>query len=236
LKGGAFAKTLPSPLFYDSGRDHYGFRYGKPDLRHFCLLKGIRAVSGLNAAVELVRTGYTQEFVVLLRTVVEYRTHIEFVLSAIDKTGNLRADAETHVQDYFSDFARNSAADFKRSQLRQGAVHDSVGAMLRSGIEQSGDSEKFTDVIPSKLLSNVYLNFSNYVHARYPEVMDLFGGSPPSFHLRGMSGTPKDSENLELLDSSITSMSLTLKLTAQKLNMANLIQNDTALAEWFRAA
>jgi hypothetical protein len=63
-----FAKNLQPPFFYDSGLQHFGFRYGKPDMRHFCLLKSIRALSSLNASIELVRNGYTQELYVLLRT------------------------------------------------------------------------------------------------------------------------------------------------------------------------
>jgi hypothetical protein len=77
----AFAERLPAPLRYHSGQRHHGFRYGKPDVRHFCLLKAVRAVSALNAAIELARCGYVQEIAVLIRTVIESTTHIEFVLS-----------------------------------------------------------------------------------------------------------------------------------------------------------
>jgi hypothetical protein len=77
----ALAERLPAPLRYHSGRQHHGFRYGKPDVRHFCLLKAVRAVSALNAAIELARCGYVQEIAVLIRTVIECTTHIEFGLS-----------------------------------------------------------------------------------------------------------------------------------------------------------
>src|SRR5215831_3101835 len=75
----ALTVKLPQPLWYHSGKEHFGFRYGKPDERHFCLLKAVRAVSALNAAIELARKGYTQEVAVLIRTLVECTTHIEFV-------------------------------------------------------------------------------------------------------------------------------------------------------------
>lgn len=57
----ALAGKLPQPLWYHSGKEHFGFRYGKPDKRHFCLLKAVRAVSALNAAIELAGRGYAQE-------------------------------------------------------------------------------------------------------------------------------------------------------------------------------
>src|SRR5215831_12262415 len=73
-----FAASLGEPTLRktDDGR---GFRYEAPDARHFCLLKAVRAVSALNAAIELARKGYTQEVAVLIRTLVECTTHIEFV-------------------------------------------------------------------------------------------------------------------------------------------------------------
>lgn len=232
----ALAESLPKPLFYDLGKQHFGFRYGKPDARHFCLLKGIRAVSGLNAAIELVRAGYTQEFYVLLRTIDEYKTHIEFILYARDEHDSLTADAEKHVREYFADYVRNSADDFKRPRLRQGAINKSIGTAIVSGLEKSERADKFRGVVPDKLLSNIYLNFSNYVHARYPEVMDLYGGSPLRFHLCGMSGTPKDVENVEMLDTYITSVSLALKLLAQKLNLGNVVRKDAVLSAWCEAS
>jgi hypothetical protein len=35
---------------------------------------------------------------------------------------------------------------------------------------------------------------------KYPEVMDLYGGTPGRFHLDGMRGTPKDEENHQIVD------------------------------------
>jgi hypothetical protein len=230
----ALADALPKPLYYDSGKQHFGFRYGRPDQRHYCLLKGVRAVSGLNAAIELVRAGHTQELYVILRAIDECKTHIEFILYARNEHGVPTADAEKHVQEYFADYARNSAEDFRRPRLRQGAIHKSIGINILSGVVPADRAEKFRNVVPEKLLSNIYLNFSNYVHARYPEVMDLYGGSPLRFHLRGMSGTPKDLENIEMLDTYITSVSLVLKLLVAKLDLGDVLRNNNELLAWYR--
>ncbi len=178
----ALAGSLPEPLHYHSSKLHHGFRYLKPCVEHFCLLKAARAVSALNAALELARCGYTQEIAVLLRTLIEFTTHIEFVLSARDDTGGLESEAENYVQAYFADFGRNDAADFKRAQVRQNTVHDRLGKTL---------DHKYQNIKAERLLSNVYLTFSNYVHAKYPEVMDLYGGIPAHFHLRGMRAHQK---------------------------------------------
>src|SRR5258708_5083898 len=78
-----FSGSLPQPLFYHSGQEHYGFRYAKSGVQHFCLLKAVRAVSALCAMIALARGGYAQELGVLIRTLIECTTHIEFVLDAL---------------------------------------------------------------------------------------------------------------------------------------------------------
>jgi hypothetical protein len=52
---GAFASGLPIPQLYRSEKTR-GFRYVDPDIRHFCLLKGVRAVSGLNGLHPVPKT------------------------------------------------------------------------------------------------------------------------------------------------------------------------------------
>jgi hypothetical protein len=84
--------------------------------------------------------------------------------------------------------------------------------------------------------SNVYLEFSNYVHAKYPEVMDLYGGKPGHFHVRGMRGTPKDAENLQTLDTFIDTASTTLRLVVNYLKLHELVRLDAKLAAWWSAS
>jgi hypothetical protein len=229
----SFAASLPQPLHYYSGKVHHGFRYGKPDVRHFCLVKGVRVISALNAALELARSGFTQEIGVLMRTVVECTTHIEFVLSGSHETGILRPEADKYVQAFFADYVRGEAADVKKAQVRQGLVHEILGDELDSIVEESGRSAEYRDSRAAKLFSNVYLIFSNYVHAKYPEAMDLYGGTPGHFHLRGMKGTPKDAENLQTLDTFITTASNTVRLMVNYLRLHNLVNSDPKLADWF---
>jgi hypothetical protein len=109
-----------------------------------------------------------------LRTLYECTTHIEFVLTARDDAGGLEPAAEKYVQDYFADYARNDATDFKRAQVRQNMVHRVLGAELDSVAQRRVREPE--NAKAEQLYSNVYLTFSNYVHAKYPETMDLYGG------------------------------------------------------------
>ena len=82
------------------------------------------------------------------------------------------------------------------------------------------------------ILSLIYLTFSNYIHGRYPETMDLYGGRPGFFHVNGMRGTPKDRENLEILDTFITTASNTLKDMVVELQLDSLVKADPQLSDW----
>lgn len=229
----AFASSLPPPILYDSGQRHVGYRFATPGIAHFCLLKLARCVSALNAMAVLARAGYSQEICVLVRTIAECTTQIEFVLcnQADDSSEKVAADGLVEV--FFQDFARNSPADFKRSKLRQGSVHASFGESLDAAMSPSERSDEYKDKTAEQLLSNVYLTYSNYVHCKYPETMDLFGGLNPHFHLRGMSDTPKDYENLEIISTFVDSVALSVRSVILQLRLRAILDRDTELKTWF---
>jgi hypothetical protein len=226
-----FSKTLTSPAFCKS-ETQYGFRFKEPNFQHFLLLRGVRIVSALHASIELAKKGYTQEIAVLLRTQIEYTTQIDFVLTSRDTNGNFSKEAQDFIESYFQDAHRPSLSEIKKpKKLIQKKVHEIVGARhdrqaAEAGIDIRG--RKPAD----ELMSNVYLIFSNYVHGRYPESMDLFGGKPGRFHLSGMSGTPKDQENVEILKTLILSASNCFKGIVHDLRLYDLVRSDKILLDW----
>jgi hypothetical protein len=219
------AANLEGPYF---DRSELGFRYKNPGLEHFCLLRAARIVSGLNASIELARLGYTQEIGVLFRTLNEYSNQVNFVLIGILERGEISVEATNYIASYFRDAHRDTSSKHDPLKLKQKRVHDAVGTDLDAFKEKTPTDSRAT----TELLSNVYLRFSYYVHARYPESMDLFGGTPGKFHLRGMSRTPKDHENILVLTSVITSVSLCLKGIVQNLRLHAIIESDPILKRW----
>jgi hypothetical protein len=228
------AGLLSPPLFYHSGQEHFGSRYGKPDVRHFCLLKAVRTVSALNAMIALARGGFAQEISVLVRTMIECTTHIEFVLDAPDENDVLAPKIDKYVHDFFADFARNSSEDFKRAQVQQSVVNRRLGATLDNFSQEAGDVEQ--RVPAERTYSDIYLTYSNYVHAKYPEIMDLYGGVPGRFHLDGMRGTPKDEEALQIIDTFIDTAAIALKLMVSRLHLHPILEGDPELSIWFRSS
>ncbi len=228
-----FVASVEPPIFYHSGKVHYGFRFAKPGAKHFCLLKAVRAVSGLNAAIALLDKGFTQELHVIIRTIVECTSQIDYIIAGFDND-NLKPPQKKFVDTYFSDFHRNNVDDFQRPRLRQGKVHETVGRSMREQLKGIKGGEKFSEVDASKLMSNVYLTYSNYVHSRYPEVMDMFGGMPVHFHLEGMRDTPKDAENIQQIECHLETVSLALRKMVRKFDMASELCRSPKLMEWFR--
>ena len=229
---GKIAGSLSPPLQYHSGISHHGFRYAKPDWRNFCLLKAVRAVSGLNACVRLFGGGFSQEIAVIIRTIIECTTHIEFILSGL-KGDQLGSEQAKYIDKFFSDFKRNEVADFEKPRIRQGDVHKAVGARtdeLARSIDRSGS---FENVESATLMSNVYLTYSNYVHCRYPEIMDLFGGVPGKFHLCGMRDIPKDEENLQQIETFVVTVSNALRFLVLNLGMRDEIIQHPAMSKWY---
>jgi hypothetical protein len=82
-------------------------------------------------------------------------------------------------------------------------------------------------------MSETYLTYSNYVHSRYPEVMDLYGGHPQHFHLAGMRGTPKDVENLAIVSVFISTVSITLRFVVLKFGLVEKLRRYPNLTSWY---
>jgi hypothetical protein len=209
--------------------DERGFRFRNPDYRHFCLLRACRIVSALNASIELARSGHVQEIGVILRTVIEYSSQVEYVLINRNEQGEVTGKAAAFVASFFDDNRRTGQhVDRKRFKLNQKDVHDAIGANLD---EFNSTARARTT---SDLMSHMYIVFSNYVHGRYPETMDLYGGMPGRFHLNGMKNTPKDNENIEIIDTLITTASNCLIQIAQNLRLRSLLASDPLISTWYR--
>ncbi len=226
-----FASSVTPPIMYDSDVQHRGFRYMKPTAKHFCMIKAVRAVSSLNAAVVLAEKGFNQEVCILIRTIVEATSQIEFVMAGLN--GDTLAERQQKVVDgFFADFRRNNSDDFKGATIRQQDVHKEISRFLEdTGV--TDDEGRFSGVSTNNLMSNVYRNFSNYIHARYPEVMDIYGGDPLHFHMDGMSGTPKDKESLAILECFTDSVGIILALMIQRFDMVDAMKKIPELEGWF---
>jgi len=222
----AFADNLEQPVF---SAEESGFRYTAPGARHFCLLRCVRIVSGMYASMALCRAGFTQEIAVVLRTALEFCSQIEYVLASLDSDLHPQGKAAEFVADFFRDSWIAREENEKRIKLHQHEVHDAVGKSLEETIGRDAG-----EIPMSRLMSRSYMSFSSYVHGRYVECMDLYGGRPGNFHLFGMRNTPKDDENLAVLDTLMVTAEQCFVSLVQKLQMWELLDNCRELAIWYK--
>lgn len=112
-----FSASLEQPRLVPVADGGQAYRYETPDVRHFCLLKGVVAVNTLFAILQLMRLGYIFQVNALLRIVIECTTHIEFVLDPSTEPKHKEKVAE-YLAAYFDDFDRDPSAPFEKSPIK----------------------------------------------------------------------------------------------------------------------
>ena len=104
-------------------------------------------------------------------------------------------------------------------------MHATLGKTLDKIAEELGETEGRTPT--AQLYSNSYRIFSNYVHAKYPECMDLYGGRPGQFHLH-------EGENLGMLQTfTMTLMNCFVRMI-EGLDLRRFVEADPVIGTWYK--
>ena len=74
----------------------------------------------------------------------------------------------------------------KRPMIPRRKIQAQIARIEVSGLDPS------TGVELARTITKAY---SGYIHAAYPPIMDIYGGSPPHFHVTGMLGTQRHAEH-----------------------------------------
>jgi hypothetical protein len=64
--------------------------------------------------------------------------------------------------------------------------------------------------------------------------MEMIDGNPLKIHLRGMRGTSKDEENLEILEAFVSGVANALKFMLLYMRLVGEIEKDPDLRDWYR--
>lgn len=183
------ASRVPQPvLTIFHGRPY--IRYMEQTIHQAIVLKLARLVSNLNAAQLLLDNGYVQEQGALQRMIDEGDEDIMFLALAI-----LSDDITDLHQRYLAAFWQeefDQPTAMASTQKRPSIPRKNINAWLArhplSGTDES------TGVAATTTLHKTY---SGYIHGAAPHIMDLYGGNPPRFHMRGMLGTPRHEDHTD---------------------------------------
>jgi len=164
------------------------FRYANKGIHEALIQKLARNISGVNAVAVLLASGYVQEAGVVFRTLDEIHEDIFFLASA--ETNGARTDRHTqYLEAFYSEavFSRpEGSLDIPKPNLvPRKKIRAHTMNVLGQGVNVS------RALAASESVGTAY---SGYVHAASENIMDMYGGNPPHFHIEGMRGTPRMAE------------------------------------------
>jgi hypothetical protein len=170
-------------------KDGFQFRHVERTVHQALVQKLVRTVSTLSATRLLMEHGFAQEQASMQRILDELQEDVTFLSFGIifSKWSKLHDDylAAFFEEEFDADTAMESTQ--KRPMIPRKKIRAAIASMEgATGLDQS------TGVEVTRTVSKAY---SGYVHAASPHIMDMYGGNPPRFHMRGMRGTPRQIEH-----------------------------------------
>ena len=161
------------------------FRYTEKTIQQAIILKLVRTVSTLYAVRSLCNLGLVQEQASLQRIASEIYEDILFLAFGI-----LQEDSESllhkkYLEEFFQEEPRNAKAAMESTRKHRSVPRKEIRKYVShvGGIpEDSGRTHK--------VFMEVNRLFSGYVHAASPQIMDIYRGDPPRFHMRDIRKEP----------------------------------------------
>ncbi|WP_133716734.1 hypothetical protein [Methylocaldum gracile] len=176
------AERVPQPQRVPY-KDSYVFRYVEKTVHQALVQKLARLVSSLHASRLLMTHGFVQEQAAMQRILDELQEDITFLSLGVifGKWTSLHDDylAAFFEEEFDADSAMESTQ--KRRMIPRKKIRAWIASM-EGGLDPSRGVE---------LMRTISKAYSGYVHAASPHIMDMYGGNPPRFHMRGMLGTPR---------------------------------------------
>lgn len=185
----ALARCVPEPQLIRTGGQPM-FRHVERTAKQAIVQKLARLVSTLSATNLLLCYGFVQEVGVLKRILDEIQEDVLFLLSALDAPSTIHKEFLEHF--FAEEFDAHTAFEStqKRGMIPRKKIR-AYNARLVAELPCSPlDPSRTTE--NSRTLNKAY---SGYVHAASPQIMEMYGGDPPRFHMAGMLGTPLEQEH-----------------------------------------
>jgi hypothetical protein len=175
----------PSPKLIPYGNKGKVFRYEKKNLEAAIIQKTARMISGLNASLVLLKSGYIQELGALFRMLDEFNEDILFLCQGI-RDENITELHEKYLSSFYQEEFDDPNCPISSTQNRPTVQRKKIHS-FNSRIKEQEMNESDNRVL-HRTLSQAY---SGYVHGASSHIMEMYGGNPRSYHLSGMLGTPR---------------------------------------------
>lgn len=185
----ALASRVPAPKQVPY-KDSFVLRHVERTIHQAIVQKLARIVSTLTAANLLMAHGFVQEQVALQRILGELHEDVSFMaLAAIN--GELTKLHEDFLTSFFEEeFDADTALG--STQKRQMIPRKKIRAYIARN--EGAELDPSTGAELSRTIAKAY---SGFVHAASPQIMDMYGGDPPRFHVNGLLGTERHDQYRE---------------------------------------
>lgn len=151
-------------------------------------MKLARIVTGVQAAWGAINQGFTQEGAALQRILDELGSDLQFLAGPLTM-GKQEEIHDRFLADFFQEEFEDGKSPVDSSQKRNRVPRKKI----RAYNARTFTPEEATDrvVAVQETIDNMY---SGFVHGAGPHIMDLYGGTPPHFHVEGMGGTSRQED------------------------------------------
>jgi|CXWL01.1.fsa_nt_gi hypothetical protein len=195
--------------------------HGLPQVRHeiksdllMSYLKCLRAISSLNAALILLRSGFIQEVGALCRCIDEFCEDVHYLATPLGEEGKYSQDQQRLVEEFFQEEFLDSNSPLLEVAPRNRVSRDKV----RAGIARI-QGQPINPHDTNHLFRTIDKSFSGYVHGAYVHIMEMYVGPELErcrFHTRGMLGTPRIQEWTETVANYVYRLALAIEIVARR--------------------
>jgi len=150
----------------------------------------------------------------------EFHEDIAFLAFAI-----LRNEVTPLHKEYLEAFYKEEfdSATLEATLDRPMVRRQKIRAHLARLEQQPSDPSTFVT-----MYKTIHNGYSGYVHGAFPHIMDLVLGDPPTFHIHGMSGTPREQYHRYDLYNPFFRAIIAFAIAAKALGDEKLAQDLTA--------
>ncbi len=194
------------------------FRYEEESIEQCIVSKLARILTGIRTTITLNKKGFIQEQALMHRVLDELGEDITFLCYAVlsdEQTELHKRYLKAFFMEDFDDHKNPMTSRTNRPMIQRKKIRAYISRIEETELNPS------TGVAVSKTLSQVY---SGFVHAAAPQIMELYGGNPPRFHVHGMLGTPRVMEYREDLKNYVYRSLINLMLVALSFHMKEMVE------------
>jgi hypothetical protein len=220
---------LPRPFEIIDERSVRGFRYAKPGLLHYIALNLANSTKTIRSIIFLLETGFNLQACILMRFVMEANSKLGYVLHGVNEQ-EIDRKSQKFIEEYFADCILDNSLRKKYQPTSQKDIHRRNSEATTRDLESLrkvglGNNVDNSDNQYAKLQSSLYSIFSNHVHGRYPESMQIYGEFSRALKLNGNVESKDIDESLEceFVGQLIDMTRKNLKLAFMKLQVAKLV-------------